>query len=119
MSKEQVDQIAQGRVWIGATALELGLVDELGYLEDGVKAAAELASLETYDTQYIQRTLSKSELFWKELFQKASVSFAGAFEMEKSSTILSLVKELTADLEAVAKLNDPKGVYAYCLACEL
>ena len=47
------------------------------------------------------------------------MSFDGAFEMEKSSTILSLVKELTADIEAVAKLNDPKGVYAYCLACEL
>lgn len=119
MSKEHVDQIAQGRVWIGETALELGLVDQLGYLEDGVKAAAALANLETYDTQYIQRTLSKSELFWKELFKNASVSFEGAFEMEKSSTILSLVKELTADIEAVAKLNDPKGVYAYCLACEL
>jgi protease-4 len=119
MSKDQVDQIAQGRVWIGETALELGLVDELGYLDDGVKAAAELANLETYDTQYIQKTLSKSELFWKELFQNVSVSFEGAFEVEKSSTILSLVKELTADIEAVATLNDPKGVYAYCLACEL
>ena len=41
------------------------------------------------------------------------------FQIEKSSTILSLVKEITADLEAVAKLNDPKGVYAYCLACEM
>jgi protease-4 len=119
MSKDQVDQIAQGRVWIGKTALTLGLVDELGYLEDGVKAAAELANLETYDTQYIQRNMSQSELFWKELLQNASVSFQGAFEVEKSSTILNLVKELTADLEAVAKLNDPKGVYAYCLACEL
>jgi protease-4 len=119
MSKDQVDQIAQGRVWIGKKALELGLVDELGYLDDGVKAAAQLANLETYDTQYIQRNLSKSELFWKELFQNVSVSFEGAFEVEKSSTILSLVKELTADIEAVAKLNDPKGVYAYCLACEL
>jgi protease-4 len=119
MSKDQVDQIAQGRVWIGETALELGLVDELGYLDDGVKAAAELANLETYDTQYIKKTLSKSELFWKELFQNVSVSFEGAFEVEKSSTILSLVKELTADIEAVATLNDPKGVYAYCLACEL
>lgn len=118
MSKEQVDQIAQGRVWIGDTALELGLVDELGYLQDGVKAAAELANLDTYDTQYIQRTLTKNELFWKELFQSASTSFKGSFEFEKSSTILSLVKELTADIEAVAKLNDPKGVYAYCLACE-
>jgi protease-4 len=119
MSKDQVDNVAQGRVWIGETALELGLVDELGYLEDGVKAAAELASLETYDTLYIQRSLSKSELFWKELFQNVSVSFKGAFEVEKSSTILSLFKELTADIEAVSKLNDPKGVYAYCLACEL
>ncbi|MFT6284463.1 MAG: protease-4 [Arenicella sp.] len=119
MSKDQVDEIAQGRVWIGKTALELGLVDELGYLENGVKAAAELANLDTYDTQYIHKTLSKSELFWKELFQNVSVSFEGAFEVEKSSTVLSLVKELTADIEAVAKLNDPKGVYAYCLACEL
>ena len=119
MSKDQVDNIAQGRVWIGETALELGLVDELGYLEDGVKAAAEFASLETYDTRHIQRSLSKSELFWKELFQNVSVSFKGAFEVEKSSTILSLFKELTADIEAVSKLNDPKGVYAYCLACEL
>ncbi|MEP1446368.1 MAG: signal peptide peptidase SppA [Paraglaciecola sp.] len=119
MSKEQVDEIAQGRVWIGDTALELGLVDELGYLEDGVKAAAELANLEAYDTQYIQRTLSKNELFWKELFQSASVSFKGAFEIEKSGTIMGLVKEITADIEAVSKLNDPKGVYAYCLACEM
>ena len=84
-----------------------------------MKAAAELASLKTYDTRYIQRSLSKSELFWKELFQNVSVSFKGAFEVEKSSTILSLFKELTADIEAVSKLNDPKGVYAYCLACEL
>jgi protease-4 len=119
MSKDQVDQIAQGRVWIGQTALELGLVDELGYLEDGVKAAAELANLDTYDTQYIQRSLSQSEIFWREFLQNASVSFEGAFEVEQSSSLLNIVKELTADLEAVAKLNDPKGVYAYCLACEL
>lgn len=119
MTKGQVDEIAQGRVWIGETARELGLVDDLGYLEDGVKAAAELADLEIYDTQYIQRTLSKSELFWKELFQNASVAFDGAFEAKQDSTILNLVKEMVADIEAVAKLNDPKGVYAYCLACEL
>lgn len=119
MSKEQVDQIAQGRVWIGDTALELGLVDELGYLEDGVKAAAELANLATYDTQYIQKSLSQSELFWRELFQNASSSFEGAITVEKDSTVLKVVKELTADIEAVTKLNDPKGMYAYCLACEL
>jgi protease-4 len=119
MSKSQVDEIAQGRVWIGETALKLGLVDEIGYLEDGIKAAADLSNLETYDTQYIKKTLSKSEIFWKEILQNASVTFQGAFKVEKSSTILSLVKEITADLEAVSKLNDPKGVYAYCLPCEI
>ncbi|MGS2721292.1 signal peptide peptidase SppA [Paraglaciecola aestuariivivens] len=118
MSKEQVDNIAQGRVWIGDTALELGLVDELGYLEDGVKKAAELANLDTYDTQYIKRSLSKQELFWRELFQHASVHLDGAFELEKSSALLKLVKQFSTDIEAAIALNDPKGVYAYCLTCE-
>ena len=63
--------------------------------------------------------MSSSELLWKEILQKASVTIQVAFKVEKSSTILSLVKEITADLEAVAKLNDPKGVYAYCLPCEI
>lgn len=119
MTKEQVDEIAQGRVWIGTTALENGLIDELGYLQDGVKAAAELANLTEYDTKYIQRSLSKSELFWKQLFQKATVSLDGALKTEKSHTLLNIVKELTADIEAVAELNDPKGVYAFCLTCEI
>jgi protease-4 len=119
MSKEQVDSIAQGRVWIGETAKELGLVDEMGYLQDGIQAAADLANLTEYDTRYIQRSLSQSELFWKELFQQAAVTFDGAITLEKSHPLLSLVKELSADLSAVAKLNDPKGMYAYCLTCEL
>ena len=45
MTKEDVDKIAQGRVWIGETAKELGLVDELGHLEDAVKAAAQVGRL--------------------------------------------------------------------------
>lgn len=119
MSKEQVDQIAQGRVWIGQTAKEIGLVDELGYLQDGIQAAAEFANLTEYDTQYIQQDLSKSQLFWKEVFQNVAVKLDGALKTESDNTLLNIVKELTADIEAVAELNDPKGVYAYCLPCEL
>ncbi|MEP2652112.1 MAG: signal peptide peptidase SppA [Paraglaciecola sp.] len=117
-SKEYVDSIAQGRVWIGDKALELGLVDDLGYLQDGIQAAAELASLQEYDTQYIKRSLSQSELFWKQLFQNAAVTFDGAFTLENDNALLDLVKTVTADIEAVSKLNDPKGVYAMCLTCE-
>ena len=46
MSIEDVDAIARGKVWIGEKALEIGLIDELGDLEDAVLAAAELAELE-------------------------------------------------------------------------
>ncbi len=43
MTPEQVDNIAQGRVWIAAKAQELGLIDKLGDKQDAIKAAAALA----------------------------------------------------------------------------
>ena len=45
----RVDEIAQGRVWMGADALELGLVDEIGTLEDAIAYAAALADLHSSD----------------------------------------------------------------------
>lgn len=48
MTKEDVDRIGQGRVWSGTQALEIGLVDELGGLENAITKAAELAEIETY-----------------------------------------------------------------------
>ncbi|WP_298999492.1 signal peptide peptidase SppA [uncultured Tenacibaculum sp.] len=48
MTFEQVNEIAQGRVWTGKEAIEKGLVDQLGGLEDAIKVAAELAEVENY-----------------------------------------------------------------------
>lgn len=48
LTTAQVDSIGQGRVWTGADAKERGLVDELGGLEDAIKAAAELAGISDY-----------------------------------------------------------------------
>ncbi|MGQ3677117.1 signal peptide peptidase SppA [Tenacibaculum discolor] len=48
MNFEQVNEIAQGRVWTGKEAIKNGLVDQLGGLNDAIKAAAELAELENY-----------------------------------------------------------------------
>lgn len=50
MSYEEVDEVAQGRVWTGIEAMEKGLVDELGSLDDAVQRAAELAGLINYRT---------------------------------------------------------------------
>ena len=49
MESTRVDEIAQGRVWTGADALEIGLVDEIGTLEDAISYAAALADLHSSD----------------------------------------------------------------------
>jgi protease-4 len=48
MSKENVQEIAQGRVWTGKKAVELGLCDQLGGLDDATNAAAAIADLDTF-----------------------------------------------------------------------
>lgn len=48
MTRDQVHAIAQGRIWSGQKAVELGLVDRIGTLEDAIAAAANLAGLEEY-----------------------------------------------------------------------
>jgi protease-4 len=56
MTTEEVDAVAQGRVWSGADAYELGLVDNLGDLDDAIAAVAELAGLgDDYAVSYIEQ----------------------------------------------------------------
>ncbi|MEY4462947.1 MAG: hypothetical protein RLY98_1488 [Bacteroidota bacterium] len=51
MSFAQVDAIAQGRVWTGADAIKIGLVDKIGGLDDAIQEAARLAKTKTFNTQ--------------------------------------------------------------------
>lgn len=50
MAQDSVKNIAEGRVWTGEQALKIGLVDQLGNLDDAVKAAAKIAKVEKYTT---------------------------------------------------------------------
>ena len=50
MTKDEVNEIAQGRVWLATDALGINLVDELGSLDNAVKKAAELAKMDEYHT---------------------------------------------------------------------
>ena len=68
MKREQVDSIAQGRVWLAKDALAIKLVDKLGSLDDAVKKAAELAKVESYYTKaypesagWFEQLLDKSD----------------------------------------------------------
>ncbi|MDR1724675.1 MAG: signal peptide peptidase SppA [Tannerella sp.] len=53
MSKEDIDTIAQGRVWTGEQALSIGLVDEIGDLKRAIEVAAELAGLTDYSVKSV------------------------------------------------------------------
>lgn len=65
MTFEAVDSIAQGRVWSGTEALENGLVDQLGNLNDAISVAAELAEIESFSI----RNYPSYEKDFKEMFQ--------------------------------------------------
>lgn len=67
MEKDQVNEIAQGRVWLATDAVGIKLVDKLGSLDDAVKKAAELAKLDEYYTApYPAKTSWLEELMEKE-----------------------------------------------------
>ena len=125
MTVEEVDAVAQGRVWSGIKAKELGLVDELGNLDDAVIAAAKLAELEVYDTLLIEKTLSEREKMIKTLFGQhsfmQSVIAPTSSEMAYSASELSPLKQLLSlvsnEVAKIDNYNDPQGIYVLCLAC--
>ena len=50
MTTEQVDAIAQGRIWTGTDAVKNGLVNKIGGLNDAIKHSASLAKIKDYRT---------------------------------------------------------------------
>ncbi|TAA48571.1 signal peptide peptidase SppA [Corallincola spongiicola] len=124
MTPEQVDKIAQGRVWSGKQAYELGLVDNLGTLQDAVSAAADLAGLSAYDVDEVQRPMSFREHLVNQLLNGSAMIIANEQGQEFSgfqpqSQIMIELKRMFSDLSVLNELNDPMGAYARCLGCEI
>lgn len=121
MSKEDVDKIAQGRIWSGVKAKELGLVDNLGSLKDAINAAAKRAELTEgeYHIWKVKRELSEKERLIKDLFKSQVADHQELIESFKSDTpSTKLLQSLKAELEQVQSFNDPNHAYVHC-NCEL
>ncbi|BFM06617.1 signal peptide peptidase SppA [Halioxenophilus aromaticivorans] len=121
-SPEAVDRIAQGRVWSGSKALELGLVDNLGNLDDVIGRAAEMAGLDDYDIEAIKKPLTPVEQLVAEI-NKATVthSVKSALGLATQSTLspsfMAHVQRVLEPWLALDKLDDPRGFYALCATC--
>ncbi|WP_206485891.1 signal peptide peptidase SppA [Thalassotalea sp. G2M2-11] len=118
MSLQQVDAVAQGRVWSGMKAKELGLVDELGDLNQAIDEAALLAGINQFDTLLIEKKLSPQDLFLQNFFGQA-VKFLPIQAELKASNIEQAIMLLKREYQTVSQLNDPQGVYAHCLVCKI
>ncbi len=114
-----VDAIAQGHVWTGEKALELGLVDQLGTLDDTLAAAATKAGLTKYQIQLIERPLSPKEAFLRELTKSDASLLAPKTLLSRWVSLrhLSALSPALKQLDSFAELKDPKGIYVKCLEC--
>ncbi len=118
MPPEMVEKIAQGRVWAGTTAKELGLVDEIGNLEDAINAVAERAGLKDYEITYVTQPLTARE----QLIKRINRLIVGIFvALEMSDHPLNRLYDRFVDpqIEQVLNADDPLGLYAYCLNCSI
>ena len=100
MTFEQVDELAQGRVWTGEQALENGLVDELGGLEDAIDLAASLAEIDEYRI--------RSYPDYKKEFKDM---FSGPFGSVKQQVLLNEIgKENLNIYKQLQQFGDWKGI---------
>ncbi len=114
-SVEDVDKIAQGRVWAGIDAQRIGLVDHLGGLKDATDAAAKLAELgPDYDVDYIESELTLREQLLMQLRSEVLRLGQMAGLIPARSEVEMVIDPLLEQARAIARLNDPRGLYAYC-----
>lgn len=118
-SFDDIDKVARGRVWIGASAYELGLVDELGTLDEAIQSAANRAGLEpdSFSIDYVDRELSWGEQLLLRFTENAAYPI-GVFARALRPDIpepLAQVAETFGDMMAEAPvLNDPRNLYSFC-----
>jgi protease-4 len=114
-SVEDVDKIAQGRVWAGLDAQRIGLVDHLGGLRDATDAAAKLAEMGAdYNVDYIESELTlREELMLQIRSQLVRVGQMAGI-IPPRSDLERIIDPLLEQARSIAKLNDPRGLYAYC-----
>jgi protease-4 len=115
-----VHEIAQGRVWTGEKALELGLVDQLGDLNDAIVVAAELANLEDYEVDYRRQPLTVYEQLVMEMNSNIGASLAGlGISGWLPESLQQQAQIILKPLQVLDTLNDPRGMYLYCGNCPL
>lgn len=128
MTIDDVNAIGQGRVWTGAKALELGLVDKLGGFKEALEVAANLAEIDTYGVRFYRAELSDFDQFLLNLLDGANAQASTVDDIMPAAPgatlsggrgilydLLSTAQQIEEDLT----LRDPNGRLILCMACRV
>ena len=111
MEYEDVLPIAGGRIWAGHKALELGLVDKIGGLDDAIQSAAEKADIDNFSIKNYKKPMDPFDVFLNELLENINIEI----------NLDPRLKLINSKLEKHLKLIDPdkRNILMYCFECEI
>lgn len=115
-SFQEIDAVARGRVWTGEAALERGLVDKLGDLDDAIASAAELAGLEEgrYGIRYFEPELTFAERLALGVVKVAAPVVKALDLSPWPPELTTLLERAETPLRLLAAKGDRRGLYAHC-----
>jgi protease IV len=105
LDPKKVAEIAQGRVWSGAEAKKLGLVDEMGGLNQAIASAAKLAKLDRWHVMEATRAPGFEERILRSLVGDAKVKEGPENPLTQQFDVIQ------SDLQMLKSMNDPQGIY--------
>ena len=109
----KVAEIAQGRVWSGTAAKQIGLVDEIGGLNVAIEYAAKQAKLGTdWEIQEYPRVSTFPErLFGKKLDETKAKLGIEKTQTKNSNPLINELGKLQQEIKTLQTMNDPQGIY--------
>ena len=111
MTKAEIDSIGQGRVWTGEQALERGLVDQLGGMDDAIKEAATLAELTDYSVIVADGPKDFFTKFMEKQMDEVKVSIAKSVMGEEQFKLFSTIRRAETESGIIARMPfDIKGL---------
>jgi protease-4 len=110
MAYVDVLPIAGGRIWSGVKALELGLVDKIGDLEDALSSAANMAEIEDYSVKTYRKELDPIDIFLQEILENIDYQV-------KVDPNLKILLDTTSKYSKIISLED-ENIMAYCFECD-
>jgi protease-4 len=110
LPRQEVDYIAQGKVWSGKEALKIGLIDKIGGLEAAMAYAAEKAKLgNDWQLEEYPKQLNLETEIVNRLLQVNTPAWQSTEPIEPIATELLKIK---GEMALFQSLNDPRGIYA-------